>query len=145
MVFSGKCKNISMGGALISSRNLYNFIDGLEIFVAIPYAKRQGSIKTKAIVRWTKNDLLGIQFFKRQNVRKTYRNRISVFTNSVILPAAINNISKGGANIVCKKHPILKKGLQIYVTIPFAIKQNYLTRKAAIKWIKASQCGIEFI
>ena len=145
MVFSGKCKNISMGGALISSKNLYHFLNGLEILVAIPFPMKQGSIKTKAVVRWTKNDLLGIQFYKRKNARKIYRNRISVLANSIIIPAAINNLSKGGANIVSKKHPILKKGLEIYVTIPFAKKQNHLTRKAIVKWIKANQFGIEFI
>ena len=28
----------------------------------IPYAKKQGSVKRKAIVRWAKNDQFGIQF-----------------------------------------------------------------------------------
>jgi hypothetical protein len=145
MIFSGKCKNISKGGALISSRNLYHFLNGLEILVAIPFPKTQGSVKTKAVVRWTKNDLLGIQFYKRKNARKIYRNRISVIANSILVPAAINNLSKGGANIVCKKHAFLKKGLAVYVTIPFAKKQNHLTRKAIVKWIDAGQFGIEFV
>lgn len=145
MVFSGKCRNISTGGALISSRHLHQFGKGTEILVAIPLTQKRGSLKTRAIVRWTKKDLMGIRFYKRKNVRKIYRNPISVSTNSEILSATIINLSKGGAHIVCKQLPSLKKGLKIHVTIPFAKKHNQLTRKAVVKWINDDQFGVEFI
>jgi len=55
-------QNISMGGAQIGSRNLSISKTPVVINVSIPFAKKQGSIKRKAIVRWAKNDQIGIQF-----------------------------------------------------------------------------------
>lgn len=145
LIFRGKCNNISGKGACISSRNIFKIEAGNEILIAIPYAKKQGSIKKKAIVKWTNNDQFGIQFFRRKKIRKRYQNVITVFISSNIFSANLKDISMGGAHVISKNIQTVKEGSQIYVTIPYAKKIGHLTRKAVVKWIDNDQFGFQFI
>jgi len=62
MIFPGMIQNISMGGAHVDSRNISIIKTPVILNVSIPFAKKQGSVRRKAIVRWAKNDQFGIQF-----------------------------------------------------------------------------------
>jgi hypothetical protein len=55
-------KNVSMGGALVSTINLPKLKTGTEIIITVPFATQKGGIKRKAIVRWVENDQFGIEF-----------------------------------------------------------------------------------
>jgi hypothetical protein len=145
MIFPGVIKNISIGGARIGSRNKFNLYAGGEIIVSIPFAKRQGCLKRKAIVMWTEKDQFGIKFNRRINERKNYQKDVSFFTDAKINSATIRNLSLGGAHIENTNLAEIKKGSEIYVIIPFAIKQDYMTRKAVVMWADKSQFGIKFI
>lgn len=146
--FPGKCKNISRSGALIHTRYKLKMAPGLELRIGFASTNHQTGIERKAIVKWVDNNRFGVQFNRRRNDRKKYRNEVSVYTNSNILPAMINDLSIGGANMLCKNKSnkfLLKEGVEIHVTIPFAIQQDYLSRKAIIKWVVDDHFGIEFI
>jgi hypothetical protein len=145
MFFPGKIKNISMGGARVSSGNLSKITKGIEIFIAIPFPNKQGYLKRKAIVRWIDNGQFGIKFNRRRNVRKSYQREASFFTDSIIFSAPLKNISMGGAQVDCMNVSDIKNGLELYAIIPFAIKQDYLTRKAIVRWAGKDQFGIHFI
>ena len=145
MVVHGKCINISSGGAQINNSSLFDIAVGNEIIIAIPFPKGYSSIKRKATVRWIQKDRFGVQFYRRKNTRKIYQRKITVFTDSMILSATINNLSKGGANIFSDKKVIINKESEIYVIIPFANKRKELTRRSIVKWIKGGQFGIQFI
>lgn len=62
MVFPGMVRNISPRGACIGSRDASKIGKGSEIIVAIPFVKKPGSMKRKAVVRWVRDDQFGIQF-----------------------------------------------------------------------------------
>lgn len=145
MLFPAKIKNISMGGARVGSGNLSGLTKGIEIFIAIPFPKKQGYLKRKAIVRWIDNDQFGIKFNRRKNVRKNYQREASFFSDSIIFSAPLKNISMGGAQVDCMYVSEIKYGLELYAIIPFAIKPGYLTRKAIVRWVGKDQFGIHFI
>jgi len=69
--FPGKIINISKDGARIGSRNISNLKSGLEIFISIPYSKKQGGIKLKAIVMWANMNQFGIQFIWKKRTITT--------------------------------------------------------------------------
>lgn len=143
--FPGKIINLSKEGARIACRNIYNLQSGLEIFIAIPYSKKQGSIKLKAIVMWANMDQFGIKFNKRINVRKDYQREVTLSTGSMIFPGMIKNISMGGAHVASRSISIIKTPVVLNVSIPFAIKQGRIKRKAIVRWAKNDQFGIQFI
>lgn len=145
MVFHGKCKNISTAGALIINSSLFTIEAGNEIFIAIPFPKGQSRIKRRAIVRWIEDDRIGVQFFKRKKSRKIYQRRVTVFTESMILPAMIDNLSRGGAHIVGRKNSRVSKESEIHVIIPFANRNEEIMVRAVVKWIRDGQFGIQFI
>lgn len=145
MIFPGVIKNISIGGARIGSRNKFKVYAGSEIIVSIPFAKRQGCMKRKAIVMWAEKDQFGIKFNRRMNARKSYQKEVSFFTGSMINSATIKNLSLGGAHIDNTHIAEIKKGLEVYMIIPFAIKHDYMTRKAVVMWVDKNQFGIKFI
>ena len=145
MAFHGKCKNISTGGAQIINNSLFNIAVGNEILIAIPFPRGNSSIKRKSTVRWIENDQFGIKFYKRKSPRKIYHRKITIFTDSMIRSARINNLSKGGANILIDNKFILKKEAEMHVIIPFAKRDKELTKRSVVKWIKDDQCGIQFI
>lgn len=145
MIFPGTIKNISPGGARIGSRNKFKFYAGSEIIVSIPYAKRQGCLKRKAIVIWAEKDQFGIKFNRRTNERKNYQKDISFFTGSMINSATIKNLSLGGAHIDNTNTSKINKGTEIYIIIPFAVKPDYMTRKAVVMWTDKNQFGLKFI
>ncbi|WP_319408565.1 PilZ domain-containing protein [uncultured Desulfosarcina sp.] len=145
MSVHGKCINISTGGALISNNSLVNVAVGNEILIAIPFQNKQSSIKKKSTVRWIENDRFGIQFYRRKNSREMYQRKITIFTDSIILSAMINNLSKGGANILINNNFFIRKESELHVTIPFAKRNKELTIRSVVKWIKNGQCGIQFV
>lgn len=145
LFFHGKCNNLSMGGACIDSRNLLRIAKGIEIMISIPYAKKRDSIKRRAIVRWNDNKQFGIQFFRRKKIRKNYHNEIAVFINSNIFSAKIKDVSLGGAHVISENIPTIGRGSEIYVTIPYAKKMAYLTKKAIVKWNNNNHFGFQFI
>lgn len=55
-------RNLSRGGALVATRSISSVKKGAIIIISIPFAKKQGCMKTKAIVTWVENDEFGIQF-----------------------------------------------------------------------------------
>jgi hypothetical protein len=61
-IFPATIKNLSLGGAQISTRRISSVRKGAIIIISIPFAKKQGCMKSKAIVTWVKNDEFGIQF-----------------------------------------------------------------------------------
>ncbi len=143
--FPGEIINISKDGARIGSRNISNLRSGLEIFIAIPYSKKQGSIKLKAIVMWVNMDQFGIKFNKRINVRKDYQREVILSTGSMVFPGMIKNISMGGAHVDSKNISIIKTPVVFFVSIPFAKKQGRIKRKAIVRWANNDQFGIQFI
>lgn len=145
LFFHGKCNNISLGGACIGSRNLLRIEEGMEILISIPYATKKESIKRRAIVKWNDNTRFGIQFFRREKIRKNYHNEITVFINSNIFSAKIKDISLGGARVISENMPTFGRGSEIYVTIPYAKKIGYLTKKAIVRWNDNNHFGFQFI
>ena len=143
--FLGKIKNISKDGARVGSRNIPKLSPGVEIFIAIPLSKKQGSIKRKAIVMWANMDQFGIKFNKRKNVRKNYQREIIISTGSMIFPGRIQNISMGGAHVDSRNISITKTPVVLNVSIPYAKKQGSVKRKAIVRWAKNDQFGIQFI
>ncbi|WP_372682261.1 PilZ domain-containing protein [Desulfosarcina sp.] len=61
-VFSATIENLSRDGALLGTRNISKIKTGSMIIISIPFANKQGCVKSKAIVMWAENDKLGIQF-----------------------------------------------------------------------------------
>ena len=57
----------------------------------------------------------------------------------------INNLSKGGANILINNNFFIRKESELHVTIPFAKRNKELTIRSVVKWIKNGQCGIQFV
>jgi hypothetical protein len=145
MIFPGKIKNISMDGARVGSRNISKLKIGAEIFIAIPFSKKQGGIKRKAIVIWANNNQFGIKFNKRINERKNYQKEVILSTGLMVFPGTIKNISMGGAHVGSENISIIKTPIVINVSIPFAKKQGYIKRKAIVKWARNDQFGIQFI
>jgi hypothetical protein len=62
LILPATLKNVSMGGALVSTINLPKLKTGTEIIITVPFATQKGGIKRKAIVRWVENDQFGIEF-----------------------------------------------------------------------------------
>jgi hypothetical protein len=62
MIFPATIKNLSMGGALVSTPNILKIKTGVKIIITIPFANKLGCMKRKAIVMWAENDQFGIQF-----------------------------------------------------------------------------------
>lgn len=141
----GNCENISTGGALISNNSLLNIATGIEILIAIPLPKRHASIKRKATVRWVERDRFGLQFYRRKNSRKIYKRKVTVFTDSIIFPATITNLSKGGANIIINQKVIVENGSEIHVIIPFAKRKKELIKRSVVKWKDNDQLGVQFL
>ena len=94
---------------------------------------------------WAEKDQFGIKFNRRINERKSYQKDISFFTGSMINSATIKNLSMGGAHIDKADVSKINKGLEIYMIIPFAIRPDYMTRKAIVMWANKNQFGIKFI
>jgi hypothetical protein len=145
MIFPGRCKDISIGGVRIHSRNISRLSSGVEIITVIPYPNEKKSLKKKAIVKWTQYDQFGIQFFKRKNIRKYYQQDMYIFSDAMVIPASIINLSIGGAQIECNDMSQVNKESQIYATIPFAKRKGHVTRKAIVRWVQKDQIGIQFI
>ncbi|MDX2452915.1 PilZ domain-containing protein [Desulfosarcina sp.] len=143
--FLGKINNISKDGASVGIRNIPKLNPGIEIFIAIPFPKKQGSIKVKAIVMWANMDQFGVKFNKRANVRKYYQREVILSTGSIVFPGMIQNISMGGAQIGSRNLSISKTPVVINVSIPFAKKQGSIKRKAIVRWAQNDQFGIQFI
>lgn len=145
MIFPGKIKNVSMGGAKVGSRSLSKLKKGVEIIMAIPFANKKGGIKRKAIVRWARNDQFGVQFNRRENIRKAYQQEVSLSVGAMVFPGKVKDISMGGAGLGRINLSKTKLPLKIIVTIPFAKKQGRLKRKAIVRWARDDQFGIQFI
>ena len=62
-VFPATIENLSRDGALLGTRCISKIKTGAIIIVSIPFANKQGCVKSKAVVMWAENDKLGIQFF----------------------------------------------------------------------------------
>ena len=62
MILQALVKNVSLGGALISAISIPKIEIGTEIFICIPFALGNGSMKRKAKVKWVQNKQFGIEF-----------------------------------------------------------------------------------
>jgi len=62
IILPATVKNVSTGGALISTIKIPKIKIGKEILIVIPFAKKSGCIKKKARVRWVEKDRFGIEF-----------------------------------------------------------------------------------
>ncbi|WP_167527832.1 PilZ domain-containing protein [Desulfosarcina alkanivorans] len=145
MIFHGRIENVSMGGAGVGSRSLSKIKKGAEVIIAIPFANRQGGIKRKAIVKWTRNDQFGVQFNRRENARLNYHKEVSFSVGSMVFSGNIKNISMGGAGVGRFNLSKTKLPVKIRVTIPFAKKQGGIKRKAIVRWTRNDQFGVQFI
>lgn len=83
--------------------------------------------------------------YRRINVRKNYQKEVSFAVDSRILPATVKNVSIGGALIAAFNIPKIKIGTEILISIPFALGNGSMKRKAKVKWVENDQFGIEFI
>lgn len=61
-VFPATIENLSRDGALLGTRSISKIKTGAMIIISIPFANKQGCVKSKAIVMWAEKDKLGIQF-----------------------------------------------------------------------------------
>ena len=61
-IFHATIKNLSRDGALIDTRSISKIEKGEVIIISIPFANKQGCVKSKAVVMWSENDKFGIQF-----------------------------------------------------------------------------------
>lgn len=145
MIFNAEINNISMEGANITSTNISKIKTGKEIFIAIPFAIKPGSIKRKAIVQWTQNDQFGIKFNQRINARINYQKEVMFSTGTMIFPGHIKDISRGGAHVSCGNISIIKTPVVITISIPFAKKQGDVKKKAMVRWALNDQFGVKFI
>ena len=62
MILPAIVKNVSIGGALISTINIPKIRIGTEILISIPFANKNGCMKRKATVKWVEKDHFGIEF-----------------------------------------------------------------------------------
>ena len=62
MVFPAFVENISLGGALLTTKRLPTMKPGIKITVSIPFAGKEGCLKRKAMIMWAGHDKFGIQF-----------------------------------------------------------------------------------
>ena len=62
LCFPAMLRNVSTGGALLSTKGLPNMMPGKEIGITIPFAAREGCVKKKAVVMWSEEGQFGIQF-----------------------------------------------------------------------------------
>jgi hypothetical protein len=61
-IFHATIKNLSRNGAFIDTRSISKIEKGEVIIISIPFANKQGCVKSKAVVMWSENDKFGIQF-----------------------------------------------------------------------------------
>ena len=61
-VYPATIENLSRDGALLGTRSISTIKTGSMIIISIPFANKQGCVKSKAIVMWAEKDRLGIQF-----------------------------------------------------------------------------------
>ena len=145
MIFPGVLKNISVQGACISSTDISRISKGLEIVIAIPYARKQGGTKRKGIVKWIADDRFGIQFARRVRERKSYRQRVFLSAGSILIDGVMTDISLNGACIHCAMTAEIKEGANVLVSIPYVKKPGGMKKKAVVKWVAADRFGILFI
>jgi hypothetical protein len=62
IIFQGVVNDISLKGASVHGRSKPTFKEGAEMVVTMPYVKKRGSVKRKAIVKWIADNRFGIQF-----------------------------------------------------------------------------------
>lgn len=62
LCFPAMIRNLSKGGALLGSDTLPKMKVGTEIIITIPFAVKDGCVKTKGMVMWAKNGQFGIEF-----------------------------------------------------------------------------------
>ena len=83
--------------------------------------------------------------YRRNSVRRNYQKEISFTLDSMILPAIVKNVSSGGALIRTVNIPNIELGTEIFISIPFALGNGSMKRKAIVKWVDSEQFGIAFI
>lgn len=145
MILPGVIKDISLKGACIDSRESSKIKKGSEITIAIPFARKQGSLKRKAFVKWAGNDRFGVQFANRRTARRNYQQNIYFSAGSIIFQGVVNDISLKGASVHGRNKPTFKVGAEMVVAIPFVKKRGSIKRKAIVKWIADNRFGIQFI
>lgn len=82
---------------------------------------------------------------RRRNERRKYQAEVSFSADILCFPAMIENLSTGGALVSTKGLPTMMPGREIAITIPFAVKQGCVKRKAIVMWAEDGQFGIQFI
>ena len=61
-VYTGIMENISHSGARIETNHTTGITAGDKIIIIIPFAKKEGAIKQKAVVQWYDKGKIGIEF-----------------------------------------------------------------------------------
>ena len=62
LCFPAMIRNLSKGGALIASDRLPTMKVGTMIIITIPFAAKEGCVKTKGMIIWAENGQFGIEF-----------------------------------------------------------------------------------
>ncbi len=83
--------------------------------------------------------------YRRISARKNYQKEISFSFDSMIRSAIVKNVSTGGALIKTINNTNIKIGTEIFISIPIALGNGSMKRKAKVKWVDRNQFGIEFI
>jgi Tfp pilus assembly protein PilZ len=61
--YAGQIKNISLGGAFISTRSVNQFSPGDTITLSIPFTTGQKHVKRKGRILWLNNEGIAIEFY----------------------------------------------------------------------------------
>ena len=62
LCFPAMIRNLSKGGALIANDTLPKMKIGTVIIITIPFAIKEGCVKTKATVMWAEEGQFGVEF-----------------------------------------------------------------------------------
>jgi len=83
--------------------------------------------------------------FRRNNQRKRYTAPVVFSHRDRAFNGHIQNVSLGGAFIMCDTVNQFSIGDRITVSIPFTAGTNHVKRRAQVKWINNEGVGIEFL
>jgi Tfp pilus assembly protein PilZ len=61
--YAGQIKNISLGGAFITTRSVNQFSIGDTIILSIPFTTGKKHVKRKGLVQWMNNEGIAVEFY----------------------------------------------------------------------------------
>ena len=61
--YSGQIKNISLGGAFITTRSVKHFSPGDTVTLSIPFTTGKKHVKRNGLIKWLNDEGIAIEFF----------------------------------------------------------------------------------